>query len=230
MRVPELTTREFRPRRYLVNDHVYVRHRDVIVVSDTRSPVAPEHEVREGTVLVQIPGEQGFVVATDPRAGQPLPAEVASLTAPDASWADTLLTASLSSSGLGFAVRLDSAAVDVATVADQLNRNASFANHFLADEEASGRLRIRTRSAGAGSLLHVQSSLEAAFGPRGVAALGEDPAVVVADDLGELKDVLGRPIRAMVPALAAGHFRTSELIALTPEARLVLTRRGSLFS
>ena len=66
--------------------------------------------------------------------------------------------------------------------------------------------------------------------PRVIATVRDEPEVVVADDVGELQDLEGNRIPALVPALALGHFRTSELIALTPDARRVLTRRGSLFA
>lgn len=60
--------------------------------------------------------------------------------------------------------------------------------------------------------------------------MGHDPDACVADDVCELRDLNGRPIPALVSVLKAGHFHERSLIALTPAARIVLTRRGSLFS
>lgn len=229
MRVPSLTKREYRPRRYLVNNQVYARSRDVMVVADTVSPVGLAHRIREGTVLVRLRNDAHFVVATDPRADTSGPAELASLVPADASWANTSLTLSLSP-GLGFSIVLPASIQDTAGVVDELNRHAGFRGHFLADENARGHLRIRTLAGGPDAFAHVVSTLPAAFGRQGIARIGREPEVVVADDLGELKDIEGKPIPAVVPALSVGHFRTSELIALTPDAKRVLTRRGSLFA
>ena len=229
MRVPEITTREHRPRRYLVNDQVYVRHKDVVLEADTESPRLPVDKIRAGTVLVAAQRSSTFVVATDDRAEQARPARLVSLAPADPQWANSVLTASLGKE-TGFAVVLDASAVDTASVVDQLNRNLAFSVHFLSDEDPNGLVRIRTRHSGADAFMHVASSYVQAFGSRGTAAIGRDPVVCVADDLGELKDVEGRAAQSLVPTIAAGHFRESELIALTPEARRVLSRRGSLFS
>ena len=229
MRVPEITTREHRQRRYLVNDQVYVRHKDVVLEPDTESPLPPTSKIRAGTVLVAAQRSKTFVVATDDRAERTREARLVSLAPADAQWATTILTASLGKE-TGFAVVLDANAVDTAAVVDQLNRNLAFSVHFLADEDPNGLVRIRTRHSGADAFLHVTSSYAQAFGPRGTAGIGRDPVVCVADDLGELRDVEGQAVPALVPTIAAGHFRESELIALTPEARRVLSRRGSLFS
>jgi len=229
MRVPEITTREHRPRRYLVNDQVYVRHKDVVLEADTESPRLPVDKIPAGTVLVAAQRSSTFVVATDDRAERARPARLVSLAPADPQWATTVLTASLGRD-MGFAVVLDANAVDTGSVVDQLNRNLAFSVHFLADEDPNGLVRIRTRHSGADAFMHVVSTHAQAFGVQGTAAIGRDPVVCVADDLGELKDVEGRAAQALVPTIAAGHFRESELIALTPEARRVLSRRGSLFS
>jgi len=170
-----------------------------------------------------------YVVATDPRAGKPLSASVAALQPASAAWGGTMITVSLAE-GLGFSIPLDLSVQDNASVIDALNQSPVFRSHFLADESALGHVRVRTRAAGATAFVHVRSSLAAAFGPAGRGAVGHDPDVCVADNVCELRDLNGRPIPALVSVLKAGHFRERSLIALTPAARIVLTRRGSLFS
>lgn len=229
MRLPGLSVREFHPRCFLINDQVYARGRDVVVAADTQSPLAPEYEIRAGTVLVRAEGQDHFVVATDARADWARPASASALQPADAAWANSIVTVSLSR-GLGFSVLLDQAAQDNAAVIDQLNRNAGFAGHFLADEDAAGHVRIRSRRSGADAFLLVESSHAPAFGATGVPGVGRDPEVCVADGLGELKDLQGKRVPALVPVLRKGHFDEDQLIGLTPEAKRVLSRQGSLFS
>lgn len=231
MRFPQIYEQNFRPRCYLVNDQVYVRGRCVTIVPDTASPAGPETTIRAGTVLVRIEGQDRFVVATDPRAAQAGSAEVTSKSFVQREWRGAVITASLSlAEGLGISVQLDDTIEEVGDVAAQLNQDPVFRSHFVADATPSNLVRVRTRTSGGDAFLHVGSSLLAAFGPLGTAGVGSDPEVVVTDSFGELRDYVGRPRPAMVPALVAGHFREQNLIALTPAARRVLVRRGSLFS
>ena len=111
-----------------------------------------------------------------------------------------------------------------------LRQDAAFTLRYLADEDPAGRVRVRTRDAGATAYLHVQSSLQAAFGADGSSGSGADADYRVTDALAELIEVLGgRRIPAVVATLFAGHFVEPALLHLTPEARVVRSRRGSIF-
>lgn len=228
MRLPDSSARPRRPRCFLINDQIHARGRDVVVAADTESPLAPEHELRAGTVLVRAEGQDHFVVATDARADWARPAAASALQPADAAWARSILRVSLSRC-LAFSLLLDEGARDNARVIEQLQRNAGFARHFLADEDA-GRVRIRTRRAGADAFVLVESSHAPAFGLKGVPGVGRDPEVCVAEGRVDLEDLHGKRVPTLVRALHRGHFDEDQLIGLTPETKRVLLRQGSLFS
>lgn len=226
--LPGIFKRSFEPRRYLVNHHPLVQASDVVLDRTSRSPLPPLHRLQAGTVVVRHRQGRTFVPASDPQGARSTSAEVTALQATDPTWAGSQITVSMAR-GLGFPFNLDAQATSTAEVLDQLNRNPLFAVHFLADD-AGGLVRIRTREAGAHKVLVVESSLPAAFGPLGAAGQGRDADYRVIDDAAELRDLEGNAIEAVVPSLAVGHFVERELIDLTPEARAVLSRRGSLFA
>lgn len=226
--LPGLYTQEFQPRRFRVDDQALVRGKAVVLDRESRSPLAPDHWIPEGTVVVRRRGTTRFVHATHPDGERNQPASVAALAPADAAWGGTLVTVSLAE-GLGFPVLLDPSVADNAAVIDALNQAPGFTSQFLADEGANGRVRVRTRSAGAGEVLHVRSSLDAAFGPEGTAASGRDADYRVTDGWGDVLELPGRPVHAIVPSILAGHFEEQRLLHLTPEARAVFTRRGSIF-
>ncbi|MCO5166593.1 MAG: hypothetical protein M9894_09535 [Planctomycetes bacterium] len=226
--LPGLYTQEFTPRRFRVDEQALVRGKAVVLEPDTQSPLAPAHWIPEGTVVVRRRGSERFVHATHPAGERNRPASVSALAPADAAWGGSLVTVSLAD-GLGLPVRLPPGVADNAAAIDALNQAPGFAALFLADEDAAGRVRIRTRKAGAGEVLHVRSSLDAAFGPEGTAAHGLDADYRVTDGWGDVLELPGRPIHAVVPSLLAGHFEERELIHLTPEARVVFARRGSIF-
>ncbi len=225
--LPGIHKRAFEHRRYLVNHHPLVHGADVTVDSAARSPILPPLRIQAGTVVVRHRQGRTFVPASDPQGARSTSAEVTALQPADATWAGSQITVSLAA-GLGFPFGLDAQATTTAEVVDQLNRNPLFAVHFLADN-AAGVLRIRSRESGAHKVLMVESSLPAAFGPVGMASQGRDADYRVTDATVEVKDLDGNPIEALVPTIVVGHFLERELLDLTPEARAVLSRRGSLF-
>lgn len=226
--LPGLYKQELNARRFRVDDQALVRGKAVVLDRETRSPHAPDHWIEPGTVVVRRRGSQRFVHATHPDGERNRPASVSALVPADPAWGGTVITVSLAE-GLGFPVLLQPNVADNAAAIDALNQAPGFTSLFLADEDAAGRVRIRTRAAGAGEVLHVRSSLDAAFGPEGVAASGLDADYRVTDAWGDVLELPGRPIHAVVPSLLAGHFEERELVHLTPEARVVFSRRGSIF-
>ena len=227
-KLPGIYTQEYEDRRYLVNDQGLVRGQEVVVDYRASSPLTPAHRILPGTVIVREAGSDRFTDAANARGQRNRPAAASALAPADAAWGGTVVTVSLAD-GLGFAIPLPAAVNDNATAVDTLNQSAAFAILFLADEDPAGLVRIRTRDAGAQAYLHVRSSLDAAFGPQGTAAHGTDADYRVSDGLAELRDLKGSRIHAMVATVLAGHFHERELLHLTPEARVVLARRGSVF-
>lgn len=225
--LPGIYTDAVMDRLYLVNHHPLVRAEDVVLDHSVRGLTPPEYRIPAGTVIVRRVQGANWVDAEHPAADRGEPASVVSLVAPDAAWANTVLTVSYTQ-GLGFPVLLDAAATTTAAVVDQLNLNPGFAGSFIADD-LNGLVRIRSRGPGAHVRILVESSLPAAFGPNGTVACGRTADFRVTDKLVEVRDLVGNPIDVIVPTLWVGHFHTAQLLHLTAEARAVLEARGSRF-
>lgn len=227
--LPGIYFHELERRKPLVNDQALVRGQDVVLDRATHSPIDPKWRIHPGTVIARALANRRYLPATDPNGERNQPASVSALQPADATWAGTTITVS-QAPGLGFPVRITQAVTDNAGVIDRLNRDRNLQVLFLADEDAQGHVRIRSRASGADQYLHVQSSLPAAFGPDGIDAQGVDADYrVTIDHPVEVQTIDGKPAEAVVPTLLAGHFDTPELFYLTPEARVVLSRRGSIF-
>ncbi len=228
-KLPGVYMQEYEHRRYLVDHQALVRGKDVVVDERATSPLPPPWAIVPGTVVVRVKGGERYVEAASPLGDRNQPASVAALQPADAAWAGTQVTVS-HAPGLGFLVPLGAQAVDNASVVVALNQDPAFATRYLADEDPGGRVRVRTRDAGATAYLHVQSSLQAAFGADGTSGSGADADYRVTDSLAELIEAHGgRRIPAVAATLFAGHFVEPALLHLTPEARVVLSRRGSIF-
>ena len=228
-KLPGIYTQEYEPRRYLVDHQGLVCGKDVVIDERATGAMPPTERIVPGTVIVRVRGGDRYVEATSPLGERNQPASVSALVPADAAWAGTQVTVS-HAPGLGFLVPLGAQAVDNLSVIAALNQDAAFASRYLADEDANGRVRVRTRDAGAQAYLHVLSSLQAAFGTDGASGSGADADYRVTDSLAELVEVLGgRRIPASAATLFAGHFVEPALVSLTPEARVVLARRGSIF-
>jgi hypothetical protein len=225
--IPGIFRRDFEHRSYLVNHHPLVYGADVTLDVATRSPLVPAYRIPAGTVVVRQALSKTFIDAEDPCGDRCEPAVARSSQPVDAAWANTTITASLAST-LGFAIQLDAAAVTTVAVVDQLNRHPLFAAHFVADD-LGGLVRVRTREAGAHKTLYVESTLPAAFGPLGTFGRGLDADYRVTDAAVDLRDLDGNPLPALVSTVVVGHFDEPQLLHLTPEARAVFSRRGSLF-
>ena len=85
------------------------------------------------------------------------------------------------------------------------------------------------RMAHGASTADVAALSDAAAEFAALARHGVDADYRVTDALGELRDLKGSRIHASVATLVAGHFHERHLLHLTPEARVVFARRGSVF-
>ncbi|MGE0201944.1 MAG: hypothetical protein AB7P76_13395 [Candidatus Melainabacteria bacterium] len=227
--LPGVYSHELEPRDPLVNDQALVRGQDVVLAPSLRSPLDPPYRIHPGTVIVPAQGARRFVAATDPAGQRNEPASVSALQPADAAWAVATVTVSRAP-GLGVPVVLDPTTATTADVVGRLNQDRDFSANFLADEDAQGHVRVRTRAAGADQHLRVECSLPGAFGPDGQAGHGTDADYrVTIHRAVEVQTTSGKPVEALVPTLLAGHFDPRRLLHLTPEARVVLARRGSIF-
>ena len=228
-KVPGIYSQRYEDRLYLVNHQGLVRGQDVVLDPGVRSPLDPPYRIHPGTVIVRAQASKRFVAANDPTGQRNQPASVSALQPADNTWAGATVTVSRAP-GLGVTVVLAQNTATNAGVVNRLSQDRDFSANFVADEDANGNVRIRTRAAGADQHLHVQSSLDAAFGPEGQAGYGTDADYrVTIDRAVEVQTTDGKPAEAVVPNLMAGHFKTDQLLHFTPEARVVLARRGSIF-
>jgi hypothetical protein len=227
-KLPGVYMDELEHWRYLVDHQGLVRGKDVVLDDRASSPLVPRHRIVPGTVIVRIRGADWYVEASSPLGERNLPASVSALQPADPTWAGSQVTVT-HAQGLGFFVPLGPQVIDNPTAVAALNADPAFMTRYLADEDPNGRVRVRTRDAGAAAYVHVKSSLQPAFGADGASGSGADADYRVTDALAELLDLKGRPIPAAVATLFAGHFVEPALLHLTPEARVVLARRGSTF-
>jgi hypothetical protein len=227
-KLPGVFTEELEHRRYLVDHQGLVRGKDVVLDDRAVSPLAPRHRILPGTVVVRLRGAEWYVEASSPLGERNQPAGVSALQPADPTWAASQVTVT-HAQGLGLLVPLGPQVVDNPTAVAALNADPAFMARYVADEDPNGRVRVRTRDAGATTYVHIKSSLQSAFGADGASGSGADADYRVTDALGELLDLRGRQIPAVVATLFAGHFVEPALLHLTPEARVVLSRRGSIF-
>ena len=227
--LPGVYESELERRNPLVNDQALVRGQDVVLDPGVKSPLDPPYRIHPGTVIVRAQASKRFVAAHDPAGQKNRPASVSALQPADNTWAGQTVTVS-QAPGLGVTVVLAQNTATNAGVVNRLSQDRDFSASFVADEGPNGTVRIRTRAAGADQHLHVTSSLDAAFGPDGVAGHGTDADYrVTIDRAVEVQTTDGKPAEALVPTLLAGHFKADQLLHFTPESRVVLTRRGSIF-
>ena len=228
-KLPGVYMQEYEHRRYLVDHQALVRGKDVVVDERATSSLPPPYRILPGTVIVRVRGADRYVEGTSPLGERNQPASVSALVAADPAWAGTQVTVT-HAPGLGFLVPLGAQAIDNASVVAALNQDPAFQLRYVADEDPNGRVRVRPRDAGAPAYLHVQASLQAAFGADGASGSGADADYRVTDAVAELVEIPGgRRIPAIVATLFAGHFVEPALLHLTPEARVVLSRRASIF-
>ncbi len=188
----------------------------------------PPWRFRAGATVVLNSATKTFVEANDPAGDRNQPATVAALVAADATWAGKPIEFVIDG-GPTIAVPLGPQDNTNALVVAALGKDPRFVGSFVADE-ANGLLRIRTLRAGADKTLSVNMpGLATAFGAAGIVAAGMDADYRVTLVDGDLIDASGAPAESTVACCRKGHFDSSKLRNLTPEAKVVLIRRGAFF-
>ena len=109
--VPGVYKQRLEDRRYILDEQGLIRGRAVTLDREARSPLAPEHWIEPGTVIVPRRGGHRFVHASHPDGERCQPAAVSSREPAGPAWAGITITSSLAQ-GLGFSVLLDANAVD----------------------------------------------------------------------------------------------------------------------
>lgn len=201
---------------------------DVIVASgQTDSGSDPTTRIRAGRVLVKRTSTGKYELASSATGDRCTPPVVTASETADADWASKTIT--LKNNGATVAtVTLGGSDDTDAEVVTALNANAPFRAHAIATA-AGSRVVITGLVGGAGESLEVTSNLTTAFGADGTSDSGEDADYRVLTDPVDLVSPTGAASDALGSNLVAGHFDESELLGLTAEAKVVLSRRGSRF-
>ena len=201
----------------------------VLDASMTDPGSAPPYRIRPGNVIVLNSGLGRFVSTTDPTGDRCQPATIIALEKGTAAWNGLALTFSLNG-GPPIAANLGAQTATEAQAVTDLMGNPVFAASLVADA-TTGSLRIRTlRADGEQYLTANAPTRPTLFGASGAQAQGSDADYRVTEDFADLLDILsGQPTPAPVTSSNVGAYVTNALINLTPEARVVLTRKGAQF-
>ena len=218
---------------YLINGLHSVGSEDVLMASGQVSSLTPTTRHPPGTVLAYYTAGAEYVLATDSNADTGDAASVRSLiTNPGAGGWDGNLLISGHWGSLTVALSADDtdAAVAAAIIAAAAAVNPEGPQITAADEVADSVVSITNKDVGADTWLKVtHATVATAFGANGATDAGTDPEIRVTTHYAELADIDGTAKDDMVPCLYAGYFDESNLVALTAQAKAVLTRRGSRF-
>ncbi len=226
--LPSVTNVEIVDRVVRSRAEPYVQGQDAVLDASVRDPGSSRPTlIRPGTVIVRAVGTHKFVVAGNPVGAGSQPASVLASEAADGQWPGTTIGIAIDG-GVTLGIQLGTSDDDNAAVIAALNAHPIFAAHCIADED-QGFVRIRTRFAGADRYIHVHSSLGSAFGQAGIDGVGRDGDYRVTEDWADIRDAAGNPVDTPVTTSLVGFYKTTNLVALTAEARAVLSRRGSQF-
>jgi hypothetical protein len=229
MQLPRITTVVFSDTSPIKSELAYEGAPDVVLDHTCTDPQnQPPWRFRAGGVVVLCSASKTFVAGDDPAGDRNEPAAVAALVPADAAWAGKVVEVSIGG-GPAFTIPLGPQDNTNALVAAALNKDLRFAGSLVADE-ANGLLRVRTLVAGADKTFMINMpALPTAFGPAGTVGQGADADYRVTLVDGDLIDASGAPAPSIVASCRKGHFNAALLRNLTPEAKVVLLRRGAFF-
>ena len=227
--LPGTAVRTETSRAILLSEVGAKKHSDVTIDSgQSDSGSTPTSRIREGRVVVLRTSTGRYVFADDANGDRCTPPVVTAAEAADGDWASTTITLKRNGATV-VTVTLGAGDNTTNLVVTALNANAAFRANAIASA-SSGRVVVTGLVGGAGESIEIVASLATAFGTAGTASdSGEDADYAVTTQATTLLDPLGVAAHALAPALAAGNFDESELLSLTGEAKVVLSRRGSIF-
>lgn len=229
MQLPGITTVVFSDTSPIKSELAYEGAPDAVLdPSNTDPGNQPPWRFRAGAVVVKSLAMATFVEADDPLGDRNQPATVLALAAADAAWAGKSVELSVDGGPI-FPVGLGAQSNTNALVIADLNKDPRFVGTLIADE-ANGLVRVRTLQAGVDKTLKVNMpALAAAFGAAGTVGAGMDADYRVTLVDADLIDASGAPAKSTVACCRKGHFSAAKLRNVTPEARVVLIRRGAFF-
>ncbi|GIW60232.1 MAG: hypothetical protein KatS3mg087_1298 [Patescibacteria group bacterium] len=192
----------------------------------TDSGSTPTNYIRAGMVLVKNSSTGRYVAADDAAGDRNTAPSVTADEAVGTTWAST--THSFYRNGV-LVAQVTLAATDdsYAEYATALNNNAAFAANFSVSDAGGGVPKITAKDTGSDVYIRVVSSLATAYGANGKTARGSwaDYRVLIQKVL--LEDLDGTAAHKYGMAMMRGHFKESNLLRVTDEAKQVLVARGS---
>jgi len=187
----------------------------------------PPWRIRPGNVLVKRTATNTYVTAQDPSGDRNAPATVLALIPADATWQGATITVTVDS-GVPIATVLAATDNTNALVVTRLGLNPSFSGLLVADV-LGNVVRIRSLRGGREVSLVVTSTLATAFGPQGAFALGTDADYRVLEDFTDLQDNTGVAVPGIGATSLSAYYATANLVNLSIEAQVVLSRNGAQF-
>lgn len=222
---------------FLVDDQLSVQGSDVSIAGGQTITNTPNFRCPPGMVVVKESGD-GLYYKADTADGASAgdintAAVVTSLEAADTDWDGTDIGwAVYGPDGLIESGSVTLAGTDdtTAEVVTALNANARFAEHLVASGSNGNPVVITSRKKGRISVKITQTVITTGYGASGITANGGEADYRVIMQHADLKDVEGTAMASkMVGTLLSGHFKESELLHLSAEAKAVFIGRGSIF-
>lgn len=226
-RIPHLTTTTKTGRSVLIDNSVDLCADTITLDStNTDSGSSPTSWIRPGNVVAYYTSGGNFVEANDANADAATAPSITTSGHGDAT-ADIVIVGNHGT----ISVTVSTGTGTEANCATDLNADQAFAANYIASS-AAGELTITSLHTGPEEWFYIDASTSDTYGfAEGIAnaVQGTDPDIRVVLDYVSLLDEFGNAIDGDVLAARSGHFDESALINLTPEAKAVLSRRGSIF-
>lgn len=187
----------------------------------------PTDEFRKGNVVVMKTSDGEFVEANDAAGDRSTPASITSVGHVDSDNATFKLVGNHGT----ITVSITSNAGSEADWVTDLNADAAFKAHYIASVSGTD-VKVESRNVGEEEWFYVHTDTTAGAGfaeGEANAVKGATADYRVTGHMAKLVNGAGAAIDQEVLAYKFGHFKESELINLTKEARAVLVQRGSLF-
>lgn len=226
--VPSYSSTTLSGRRVLADLDDMLRGPTIIQESANRdSGSSPTTRIRAGNVLLKRNSSGEYVEANDANGTRSAPASITS-----SGHADGNGVIKIVGNHGTISVTTSTGSGTEANNATDLNADAAFAAHYVASS-ADGELTIASRNVGEEEWFYVHSDTMATAG----LAEGEDNGVngtdgdylVTSEDV-DVVDENGTALSPLTQTYRRGHFVEATLINLTPEAKAVLSKRGSTFA
>lgn len=221
---PAAQSVDYPGRKPFLNTNSARRKEVTLDAATVDSGNSPTTILRRGLVLAKTSGGD-WIDAADATANENEAATVDSLEPPDSDWTGKILTFILNDEE-SFTVTLGTITDLNSAIAD-LNADLAFYANFIAEDDGSGNLRVKTRRKGADQYLSVAANLSTAYGGVAVTDRGSYGEFGVLEEPVDMLDISGAA--AAKNGLVVTHNATvdeNRLTSLTEGARVALAANG----